>query len=124
MQTGFPVQVLPLKPQVLLFDVRRFSGFLGGITPSVITGLPYTVPIVVRQFVRQSVRVVVVVPDSLQWAQAINTCQRFIAPIFIKIKAGLVITMLLYQLQPVPDKTSGTKRITVAVLFGFCNPTT
>ena len=68
---------------------------------------------------RQAVEVVVVVADFLQRAGAVDAGQGFVAFVFVEVKAGLLMAMLLQQTQAVPGEAGFSQWITVGVVLGF-----
>ena len=95
MQPRLPIQVLPLKPQVLLFDEVRFPQLFHGIAPRPLSRLPEGVPISLGQLLRQAIEVVVVIANFLQRPDAIDAGQGLVAFVFIEVKAGLAVLLLL-----------------------------
>ena len=121
MQPRLPIQILPLKSQVLLFNKIRFARLLQRVAPHPISRSPDVVPISFGQLLRQAVEVVVVVADFLQRADAVDSRQGFVAFVFVDVQAGLTVFMLLQQPQAIPHEQGLTQRITIAVMLGFFN---
>ena len=95
MQPRLPIQVLPLEPQVLLFNKVRLPHLLHGIAPHPISRLPQGVPISLGQLLRQAIEVVVVIANFLQRPDAIDAGQGLVAFVLIEVKAGLAVLLLL-----------------------------
>jgi hypothetical protein len=99
-QPNLPIQILPLEPQILLFDKVRFTHFFVSIPPHLIPRLPHRFSISFGQLLRQSIQVVVLVAHALMLTRAVHSSQRYIAVFFIDIEAGLAMPMLLQQAAP------------------------
>lgn len=77
-QTSLTIQVLALKPQVLLFDEMRLTHFLQGIAPDLIACLPDRFATVIRQLFGQAIEIGMVVAHLLVLPCTVNPSQRFV----------------------------------------------
>ena len=60
-----------------------------------------------------------VIANFLQRTGTIDAGQGVVAVVFVEVEAGLLMTMLLQQVQAVPGEVSFSQWITLAVVLSF-----